>query len=135
MFLLDTNVVSELRRSKCDANVRKWIDTQLPTTLHLSVISLLELEIGVLKKERSDRSQGLALRKWLQLQVRPAFGNRIVPIDEVVVLRCAHLHVPDPKSERDALIAATADVHGMTVVTRNLKDFAASGVRLLDPWQ
>ncbi|NUS61766.1 MAG: type II toxin-antitoxin system VapC family toxin [Lysobacter sp.] len=135
MYLLDTNVVSELRRASCDANVRAWVDAQLPTSLFLSAITLLELEIGVLRVERKDQAQGERLRDWLQHNVRPAFAGRILPFDESVAMRCAQLHVPDPKSERDASIAATAIVHGMSVVTRNLNNFQGTGVPLVDPWR
>jgi predicted nucleic acid-binding protein len=134
MYLLDTNVVSELRRPGCDANVRTWVDVQLPTSLFLSAVTLLEIEIGVLRMERRDASQGAALRDWFQHQLRPAFAGRVLPFDEAVALRCAQIHVPDPKPERDALIAATALVHGMTVVTRNVDDFANTGAGVLDPW-
>jgi hypothetical protein len=103
--------------------------------MFLSAISVLELEMGVLLVERRDRSQGQRLRSWLDYQVLPAFSERILPIDTQVALRCAALHVPNPQAERDALLAATALVHGMTVATRNTSDFLATGVPLLDPWQ
>ncbi|MCB1908193.1 MAG: type II toxin-antitoxin system VapC family toxin [Rhodocyclaceae bacterium] len=97
-------------------------------------LPVLELEHGVLLKERSDPAQGLALRAWLSHQVLPSFHGRVLPIDTSIAQRCAQLHVPDPRSERDALIAATALVHGMTVVTRNVADFEPTGVALHDPW-
>ncbi len=138
MFLLDTNVVSELRKAgagRADAQVVAWAQGVATTTLFLSAITLLELELGVLLVERRDASQGAALRAWLDGQVAPAFEGRILPVDAVVARRCAGLHVPDPRAERDALIAATALTHGMTVVTRNVADFAPTGVPLIDPWQ
>ncbi|HEY0229087.1 MAG TPA: type II toxin-antitoxin system VapC family toxin, partial [Mycobacterium sp.] len=101
----------------------------------LSAITLLELELGVLRMERRDAAQGARLRTWLDHHVLPSFADRILAIDAAVALRCAALHVPDPRSDRDALIAATALVQGMTVVTRNVADFAPTGVRVVDPWE
>ena len=95
----------------------------------------MEIEIGVLRVERRDTVQGALLRAWMDERVKPEFSTRTLPVDAEVALRCANLHVPDPRSERDALIAATALVHGMTVVTRNTTDFRATGVLLHDPWQ
>ena len=138
MFLLDTNVVSELRKvgsGKADARVVAWAQSVETAVLYLSAISLLELELGVLQVERRDHAQGAMLRAWLDGQVEPVFAGRILAVDAKVARRCAGLHVPDPRAERDALIAATALTHGMTVVTRNIADFAATGVPLLDPWR
>ncbi|MCY1408123.1 Toxin FitB [compost metagenome] len=134
MFLLDTNVVSELRKAKADKNVVAWARTTTPSSLFISAITLLELETGVLRIERRDPGQGATLRTWLQNHVLPAFSGRILAVDSVVARRCAQLHVPDPRSECDALIAATALVHGLTIVTRNVADFEASGAGLLNPW-
>ncbi len=137
MFVLDTNVVSELRKAaigKADRRVVAWAAAIRPATLFLSVVTLMELEQGVLQLERRDARQGAIIRRWLETQVQPAFAGRVLPIDERVALRCARLHVPDPRKERDALIAATALVHGMTVVTRDVADFEPTGVPLLDPW-
>ncbi|PKO35780.1 MAG: VapC toxin family PIN domain ribonuclease [Betaproteobacteria bacterium HGW-Betaproteobacteria-7] len=137
MFILDTNVVSELRKAKlgkADAKVSAWAASVPLGSLHLSVITILELETGVLLVERRDAKQGQLLRAWLDSQVMPAFDNRILAIDAAIAQRCARLHVPDPRAERDALIAATALVHGMTVVTRNIADFAPTGVTTLNPW-
>ncbi|WP_198576943.1 type II toxin-antitoxin system VapC family toxin [Caulobacter hibisci] len=137
MFVLDTNVVSELRKAgqgRADAQVVAWADQVDAAALYVSAITVLELEAGVLQMERRDARQGAALRAWLDDQVMVAFKDRVLPIDAAVAKRCAALHVPDPRAERDALIAATALVHGMTVVTRNTADFAVTGVRLLDPW-
>lgn len=137
MFVLDTNVVSELRKAKAgkaDGNVAAWAANVPPGSLFLSGITILELETGVLQVERRDPTQGGMLRTWLDDHVLPAFAGRVLPVDIAVAQRCASLHVPDPRSDRDALIAATALVHGMTVVTRNLADFEATGVRLINPW-
>jgi predicted nucleic acid-binding protein len=138
MYLLDTNVVSELRKAKsgkADPQVTAWAAAQLPASLYLSAISVLELEMGVLQIERRDPVQGGLLRSWLDQHVLPAFAGRILPVDTKVAQQCARLHVPDPRSERDALIAATALAHNMTVVSRNTADFIATGVSLLNPWE
>jgi hypothetical protein len=138
MFVLDTNVISELRKvraGKADANVAAWTEGVDASALFLSAITVMELEIGVLQVERRDASQGATLRAWLDHLVLPEFAGRVLPIDSAVAQRCARLHVPDRCSDRDALIAATALVHGMAVVTRNVADFAATGVELLNPWR
>jgi predicted nucleic acid-binding protein len=94
----------------------------------------MELELGILTIERKDATQGAMLRSWLEQHVLPEFSGRTLPVDTAVALRCARLHVPDKRGERDALIAATALVHGMTVVTRNVADFKPTGVTLINPW-
>ena len=137
MYLLDTNVVSELRKAKsgkADAKVIAWAASVSASSLFLSVVTVLELETGILLIERRDAAQGRVLRGWLEGQVLPAFMGRIFPVGVPVAQCCAKLHVPDPKSDRDVLIAATALVHGMTVITRNVADFQAAGVELLNPW-
>ena len=137
MFVLDTNVVSELRKAKAgkaDRGVTAWASGVPAESLFVSVITILELETGVLLVQRRDPKQGALLRAWLDQHVLPAFSGRVLPVDTAVAQRCAALHVPDPRSERDALIAATAMVHHMTVVTRNVADFEATGVPLLNPW-
>jgi len=137
MYLLDTNVVSELRKiraGKADPNVARWADSVDAGELYLSVITVQELEIGVLLVERRDPVKGAMLRSWLNDHVLPAFAGRILPVDTTVALRSARLHVPDPHPVRDGLIAATALVHGMTVVTRSVEDFAKSGAKVLNPW-
>jgi len=135
MYVLDTNVVSELRKAgRADANVVAWATAVAPGTLYISAITVLELELGILSLERRDKTQGAILRVWMQRHVLPAFEGRILPVDTAVALQCAHLHVRDRRAERDALIAATAIVHGMTVVTRNVGDFQGTGATLVDPW-
>jgi predicted nucleic acid-binding protein len=137
MFVLDTNVVSELRKAKAgkaDRGVVSWASGVPPEDLFVSVITILELETGVLLVQRRDPKQGALIRSWLDQDVLPAFSGRVLSVDTAVAQRCAALHVPDPRSERDALIAATAMVHNMTVVTRNVADFQATGVSLLNPW-
>lgn len=137
MFVLDTNVVSELRKvraGKADANVTAWAQSVDAADLFVSAITIMELELGVLSIERKDAAQGAMLRAWLEDHVLPEFAGRTLPIDTAVAQRCARLHVPDKRGERDALIAATAFVHGMTVVTRNVDDFKHTGVNLINPW-
>lgn len=135
MFLLDTNVLSELRRrDRTDPNVAAWADSVPATQMFLSAITVLEIEAGVLLIARRDKAQGKVLRSWIDLKVLPAFDGRILAVDTLVALRCAQLHVPDPRPERDALIVATALVHRMTIVTRNLRDFTPMAAAVLNPW-
>lgn len=137
MYLLDTNVISELRKAKsgkADKRVIEWAERTTVSSMFVSAISILELETGILLLERRDPGQGAILRSWLNAHVFPAFSERILPMDVAVAQRCAKLHVPDRRSDRDAIIAATALVHGMTVVTRNVEDFNQTGVALLNPW-
>jgi len=137
VFILDTNVVSELRKirlGRADKQFSKWADSMETADLYLSVITVQELEMGVLLLERRDVKQGALFRTWLDHHVLPAFSGRILPIDTAVALCSAKLHVPNPKPVRDGLIAATALVHGMSVVTRNVADFSSSGVTVINPW-
>jgi toxin FitB len=137
MYILDTNVISELRKAgdgKANGAVTAWASSVAPSTLFLSAITVLELERGTLMIERRDQAQGCALRTWVDTRVLPAFEGRVLPVDTAVARRCARLHVPNPRSERDALIAATALVHGMTVVTRDVADFAGTKVQIINPW-
>ena len=135
MFVLDTNVISELRHGKPNPSpeVRAWAAAQPANRLFLSAITLLELEVGIQSLERRSPPQGSALRAWLT-GVRAAFAGRILPFSESTAPVCAALHVPDPRSERDAMIAATALEHKFAVVTRNVVDFAPTGVALVNPW-
>ena len=138
MYLLDTNVVSELRKvrfGKADRQVAHWADGVHAKDLYVSVITVQELEIGVQLAERRDPAQGAIFRAWMDQYVLPAFAGRILWVDLAVALRSARLHVPNPRPVRDGLIAPTALVHSMTVVTRNVSDFQGAGVALLNPWQ
>jgi predicted nucleic acid-binding protein len=138
IYLLDTNVISELRKAKtgrADRHVVSWANAVPSESMFLSVITVLELELGTLLMEGRDVSKGAMLRSWMVDHVLPAFAGRILPVDGPVAQRCAALHVPDPRPYRNALIAATALVHGMTVATRNLSDFEPTGVALLNPWE
>jgi predicted nucleic acid-binding protein len=137
MFLLDTNVISELRKAgdgKADANVTAWLSRQDASQLYISAITIMELELGMLLIGRRDSLQGARLRTWMDSHILPEFSERTLPIDTAVALRCARLHVPNPRSDRDAYISATALVHGMTVATRNVIDFEPTGVGVLNPW-
>jgi predicted nucleic acid-binding protein len=135
MFLLDTNVISELRRpERANRNVAAWAGSIPFASFFLSAISILEIEIGALRLARKDPAQGAVVRAWIDGQVLTRFEGRILPIDVRVAQRCARLHVPDPHSERDALIAATALTHGLTMVTRNTAHFVIAGIALFNPW-
>ena len=138
MYLLDTNVVSELRKvrsGKADPQVGRWAQSVQASALYLSVITVQELELGILLKERRDPEQGRVLRSWFEGQVLPAFAGRLLPVTVAIARQCAALNVPETKPERDGLIASTALVHDLTMVTRNVRDFQGTGVPLLDPWQ
>ncbi len=135
---MDTNVISELRpmRSRKPApGVARWFSSVPVDSLYLSSITIFELELGALLAERRDLPKGAALRTWIDDHVLPAFDRRVLPVDIQVARRCATLHVPTTRSERDAFIAATSLVHSMTVVTRNTADFVPTGVRTLNPWE
>jgi len=135
MFLLDTNVISELRRpDKAHRNVVAWANVIPAASFFISAISILEIELGARLIERKDSAQGAVLRNWIDNHILARFEGRILAIDTAVAQRCAQLHVPNPRAERDALIAATALVHGLTIVTRNVGDFEPTGVPLLNPW-
>lgn len=138
MYLVDTNVVSELRKvraAKADPGVAAWATSAPAAQLFISVVTLHELEYGVLLAQRSDPQKGALLRSWLDTSVAAAFANRVLPVHEDVARRAAQLHVPDPAPFRDALIGATALVHHMTVVTRNTRDFERfADLDVFNPW-
>ena len=136
MFLLDTNVVSELRRpDRAHRNVIAWANATPAANFFMSAISILEIELGARLIERKDAAQAAVLRAWIDNQILVRFEDRILAVDTAVARRCAQLHVPNPRAERDALIAATALVHSLTVVTRNVADFEPMGVMLINPWE
>lgn len=132
-YLLDTNILSDARARRSPL-LMGWLESQVVDDLAVSVITLFELEKGVQKRERKDRAAGVVLRRWLETEVRPMLSGRILPVDEHVALAAAPLHVPDPMPEMDALIAATALVHRLTLVTRNVDNFAGAPVSVLNPW-
>lgn len=135
-YLLDTNLVSELRKrpGRIDVNVAAWGATQEADQQFLSAITVFEMELGVLQVERRDAFQGRMLRHWFEASVLGVFARRTLALDSEVARRAAGLHVPDPRPERDAYIAATALVHGLTVATRNVGDFEPLGVTVISPW-
>ena len=137
MFLLDTNVVSELRKfgdRKADANVIAWISAQSESSFYLSAITLMKIELGVLRLERRDPLQGQILREWVQQDLLTQFSDRFLPVTAEIAIRCAALHVPHSRPLNDSLIAATGLVHDMIIVTRDITDFEPTGVKLLNPW-
>jgi hypothetical protein len=138
MYLLDTNVVSEMRKvlsGKSDEYFSKWAQSLNLYELYLSAITIQELEIGVLLKENKDKATGLILRTWLEDHIKPSFEGRVLSVDSNVAIQSALLHVVNPRPFRDGLIAATAIVHGMTIVTRNINDFESCHVKLINPWE
>ncbi len=138
MYLLDTNVVSEMRKvlsGKTDECFSNWARNTTLYELYLSAITIQELEIGILLKENKDKATGLILRTWLEDHIKPSFDGRVLSVDSAVAIQSALLHVINPRPFRDGLIAATAIVHGMTIVTRNISDFESCRVKLLNPWE
>jgi len=137
MYLLDTNVISEMRKMgtrRADPVVQRWVDRTSVFDSYISAISILEIETGIQLLMKRDPAQANVLWKWLHGHVLPSYDGRIISVDTIVALRCAKLHVPVTMSYMDALIGATALVQGMTVVTRNVKDFEPMGVKVLNPW-
>jgi hypothetical protein len=136
MFLIDTNVLSEMRKAeRGNTGVVNWSTRTHPRLMFISVVSIYEIEIGVLRAERSDQKKGAMLRAWLETGLKPAFANRILDVNLEVSLLAAGLHVPDPAPLRDSLIGATAIAHGLTVVTRDVRDFTPfPDLAVLNPW-
>lgn len=135
-YLLDTNVISELRKpsGRAAPSVRAWAGRQSTSELSISVVTVMEIEIGIARLERRDAEQSRVLRAWFEHDLLAAFAGRVRVVDLEIARRAARMHVPDPRSERDVLLAATASVHNLTVVTRNVVDFEPLGVRFLNPW-
>lgn len=133
-YLLDTNVLSETRKRQPAAGVAEWIATTPPDRMHISVLSLGEIERGIARsRSRGDRQQVAVLERWLR-DVEAGFENRILPVSLPVATTWGRQQHAQPLPVIDALIAATARVHGLTVVTRNVKDFELAGIPVLDPF-
>jgi hypothetical protein len=134
MYLLDTNVISELRKRRGDPEVKQWVAKQRAADLSISVVTVIEIEIGIMQKGRTDPGQAQTLTRWFEQNVLTGFADRILPLDLAAARRVASLHVPDRAPQHDALIAGTALARGLTVVTRNTRDFERAGVDYLNPW-
>lgn len=136
MLLLDTNAVSELRQRKGNRNAgfSRWAGSLDIDQAFISVITLFEIEGGILLKQKNDAAQASTLKTWFEQEVIRRFSDRILPVDEAAIRIAARFRLIRTLPDRDAFIAATAIYRDMTVVTRNIKDFADTGARLLDPW-
>lgn len=134
MYLLDTNVISELRKRDGDAGVKQWIRAQTTSDLTISVVTVIEIETGILRVARTDPDQARSLNRWFEQHVLTGFVGRVVPLDMPAARRVPPLHIPDPAPRHDALIAGTALARGLTVVTRNVRDFDRMGVDYVNPW-
>jgi toxin FitB len=134
MYLLDTNVISELRKRRGDHGVKQWVAKQNAVDLAISVVTIIEIETGILRKGRTDPDQARILTRWFEQSVLTGFADRILPLDLAAARRVASLHVPDQAPRHDALIAGTALARGLTVVTRNAPDFERAGIDHLNPW-
>ena len=134
-FLLDTNVLSELRkRERAHPNVFRWAQATDPRDLATSVLVLAEIRRGIELKRRSDPDQARMLDRWFR-RMRERLGDRVIPIDEAIADAWAVLNVPRPLPLVDGLLAATAQVRGLVLVTRNTADVARTGVPVLDPFE
>lgn len=135
-YLIDTNVVSELRKvSRCDQNVAAWQTGVAPDECFVSTITLMEIRLGIFTARRTNADFARILEQWYEALVKPGFAGRILPVDVEVSERCGLLLSERTRSIADGLIAATAYVHGMTLVTRNVADFGDTGISLLNPWE
>lgn len=137
MYLLDTNIVSELRKAekgRADAQVLQWFSCIKIQHAYLSVISLAEIQTGILLLARRDEQAAAILQDWLKMRLLPEFAQRILPLDVQAALLSAQFHVPDKSPLNDAYIAATAKTHGLTLVTRHVRDFAGLGIEVFDPF-
>ncbi|KMK51578.1 twitching motility protein PilT [[Actinobacillus] muris] len=138
MYLLDTNILSELRKfhnNTIDENVRKWFEQIMPSQTYISVISLMEIQMGISLKKRKDVLQAAHLQQWFNDMLLPLYQTRTLPINAEIALSCAELHIPNRRSLNDTLIATTAIQHKLTLVTRNTKDFQGLKLRLLNPFE
>lgn len=138
MYLLDTNIISEMRKvksGKANPNLTAWLAQQDSNSFYTSAVVMMELERGILGIERKDPQQGRALRAWFDSMAAALLAGRVLPINETTAAICAKLHIPDRSPENDAWIAATARQYGLTLATRNTKDFEPMGIRLCNPFE
>ena len=136
MYLLDTSVLSVLRSpGEEDAKLVAWASQQQTFNLYVSSISILELKLAILQKRKISPGEGEVLNTWLQKQVLQGFKGRVVAFDGEMAEYCAALHVPNPKSERDAMIAATCLVKNLSLVTRHPSDYKHIKIQTINPWE
>ena len=134
-FLLDSNVLSEIRKGKkAHPHVQNWFENRKQDELATSVICLMELKVGIHRALKQDATFGLLLQEWYEKKIRPAFSNSALPFDLDCAETCAHLQSKRTLPFRDGMIAATALEKGLSLVTRNLSDFEGLGIKLVDPW-
>ena len=137
MYLIDTNIISEMRKirhRKADPNVTAWVNSVNPNLFYTSIVVMMELQRGVMGKHRTDPEQGKRLQQWFDISVKGIFDKRVLYINDHIADVCAGIHVPNPKPENDAWIAATAIAHGLTLVTRNVSDFDGIAVDIINPF-
>ncbi|MCW9732591.1 type II toxin-antitoxin system VapC family toxin [Avibacterium sp. 20-15] len=137
MYFIDTNVLSEIRKiksGKANQGVINWLSEINEQQIYTNIIVMMELERGILAKERKDPWQGKILRQWFEHTIKTGFSNRILHLNDKTAKICATLHIPDHCPENDAWIAASAIQYGLTLVTRNTADFSRMGVKLLNPF-
>ncbi|MFC5824489.1 type II toxin-antitoxin system VapC family toxin [Nonomuraea insulae] len=132
-YILDTNVISEVRKPRGNAQVKEWVSAAPGPTLYLSVMSVGEIRSGVEQRRKTDSQQALVLERWLA-RLLQSFQDRVIPITEEIAQEWGRMRCLRPLPTSDALIAATAKVHGWSVVTRNVKDFADTGVTVINPF-
>ena len=134
-FLLDTNVVAELRKGRrASARVRSWFESLGPDDIRLSVVTIGEIRRGIESVRRRDPSAAAALERWLARLVRD-HAEAMIPIDLSIAEEWGRLNVPNPLPVIDGLLAATAHVHGLTLATRNVRDVAGTGVAVVNPFE
>lgn len=133
-YLVDTNVISELRKGRrCDPGVASWFAETASEDLYLSALTLGEVRKGIESLRRRDESAAEALEKWFH-ELEASHSGHILPVDQAIAEQWGRFNVPDPLPVLDSLLAATASVHGLTLVTRNLKDVERTGVNCLNPF-